>query len=242
MSNRLWLITGCATVFASAMLARWQSAPTVKAGVNDKGEEKSLKLIAEYRHNILEDLSSDGRLMLFYHTSTPTRTYSYRSDTDKVKPDQPEIYDDVLRVVGFDSRRELGRVGVSIDDLSHALVLLWLGQDTWTSRQLARAIGRLASNDVLNVTVAGKRPDEAFSVLLQTLGSLPSRKHTMTGVLKDTDVRDLGEDALIVKDAIEGFLIGTWPDDGRFDEWTQYRIIIVGDPRLAQQVRQTGLM
>lgn len=121
-------------------------------------------------------------------------------------------------------------------DLSHALVLLWLGEKSWDPEQLGLAIRQLAASNVLSVTVAGEKSDDAFSLLLQTLGSLPMRRHIITGIIKDADVKDPAEDSLIVKDAVEEFLIGTWPDEERFDDWTEYRIILIGKPGLAQQV------
>src|SRR5262249_17940621 len=101
-----WLVALCLVPYSGFQSGQLSGAPA--AG---KGDHKALKLFAEYKHNILEDLSADGRLMLFYQTSKPMRTFTYRSDTDKVKPDQPEVYDDLLRIVELESGREVGRIG-----------------------------------------------------------------------------------------------------------------------------------
>ena len=134
----------------------------------------------------------------------------------------------------------IGLDDLAVDDVSHAVVLLWLGGNSWGRGQLERAVKRFASKSVLSLTVAGELADEAFSIVLETLGSLPTRKHIMTGIIRDTEVRDLEEDALIVKDAVEEFLTGTWPDEARFDEWTQYRIIVTGQPELSRCIRQSS--
>lgn len=51
-------------------------------------------------------------------------------------------------------------------DLSHALVLLWLGEKSWDPEQLGLAIRQIAASNVLSVTVAGEKSDDAFSLLL----------------------------------------------------------------------------
>ena len=138
------------------------------------------------------------------------------------------------RPVLFQEARILAEL--AIKDLSHAVVLLWLGESTWQPEQLKIAIKRFAANNALNVTIAGEKSDESFFILLETLSALPVNKPIMTGVIKSTDVKDPVEDSLIVKDAIERFLISTWPDEERFDDWTEYRIIIIGRPGLSRQI------
>lgn len=65
-------------------------------------------------------------------------------------------------------------------------------------------------------------------------------KHIMTGMCDSTDVKDPVKAALRVKDAIESFLIATWPAEERFDHWREYRIIIVGKlPDLSRQIRSS---
>mgnify|MGYP001492288829 CR=1 FL=1 len=69
-----------------------------------------LRLVAEYKHDILCDISSDGRLVLFYRSLYPTR--SYRIYGGWVKANQPEVYDDELRVVDLRDGREVSRIRV----------------------------------------------------------------------------------------------------------------------------------
>jgi hypothetical protein len=71
--------------------------------------QRTLKLVAEYRKNKLEDISTDGRL-LFYQTSTPIRTYTIPLDSSQGRANEPEVYDDVLRVVELRSAREISRI------------------------------------------------------------------------------------------------------------------------------------
>jgi len=72
-------------------------------------QTSSLKAISEFKRNKLQEMSPDGRLLLFYETSRPVRTYTIRADgithTSKTG-------DDVLRLVERTSGRELGRIRV----------------------------------------------------------------------------------------------------------------------------------
>jgi hypothetical protein len=104
------LVTLCALLVILEILGQCQLSSVIGAEVRDESEKERLTLFAEYKHNILEHLSSDGRLVVLYQTTMPTRTYSYRSDSGKVKPDQPEVYEDALRVVELENGREIGRI------------------------------------------------------------------------------------------------------------------------------------
>jgi hypothetical protein len=77
-------------------------------------------------------------------------------------------------------------------------------------------------------------------MLLTILAPLPINKHIMTGVIDDTDIKDPIEDSLMIKDAIETFLVSSWPDEGRFDEWSDYRIITVVRPGLSQAIHRSA--
>ena len=125
------------------------------------------------------------------------------------------------------------------DGISHAVVLLWLDRGRWNAPGLEEAIRKLASTGVLNITAAGWEADESFSTLLTVLALLPINNHIMTGVIKDTDIKDPIEDSLMIKDAVETFLVSTWPDEERFDDWTEYRIIVVGRPNLSREIHHS---
>ena len=73
---------------------------------------KSLKLASEYRKNMLQDISPDGSLLLFYETNQPVRSYTISLADGKSRANQPEANSDVLRVVERDSGRELSRISV----------------------------------------------------------------------------------------------------------------------------------
>ena len=116
------LRTYCTLVFVSTVLCGCQSALLARHGFSGAGEvKKSLKLVAEYRQNKLKDLSADSRLILFYQTSTPLRTYTFRPGVG-VRPDQPEVYDDLLRVVELASGREVGRISTQFYPFSEQFV------------------------------------------------------------------------------------------------------------------------
>jgi hypothetical protein len=83
-----------------------------RAGISNRGETGTMKLVAEYKKNSLEDVSSDGQLLLFYQSGKPVRTFSLPLGGGKGKTDQQESYNDVLRVVDRESGREIGRTGV----------------------------------------------------------------------------------------------------------------------------------
>jgi hypothetical protein len=74
--------------------------------------EKPLKLATEYKSNILEDISTDGRLLLFYRTSTPTLSYTIPIDGSPSKANQLETSAGTLRVVEREGGREVGSVRV----------------------------------------------------------------------------------------------------------------------------------
>src|SRR5262245_32330674 len=94
-----------------AMLCANQPASLASRDKISSGD-KTLKLVTEYKKNILEDISPDGRLLLFYQTSAPTRSYTIELDGSRGKANQPPVTDDALRVVERESGRELGRIRV----------------------------------------------------------------------------------------------------------------------------------
>lgn len=103
-----WLLC-CIAVCISTVLCGCQSLPSVRSDVIGSGGEMTLKLVAEYKQNRLEDVSSDGRFVVFYQTSRPIRTYTYRPGAG-VKSDQPHEYEDLLRVLELQSGREVARM------------------------------------------------------------------------------------------------------------------------------------
>lgn len=115
---------------------------------------------------------------------------------------------------------------LTIKDVSSALVLLWLGSPSWKYKDLTTLIERLARENVLGITVAGKRADESFDALIETLGSMTLPKHIMTGVDKTDDVYDV----------VSGFLASAIPDGARFDDWQEYRVIAIGSSEQRQEV------
>lgn len=96
-----------------ALLMLWSCRPALPLEIRaaEANGTKALKLVAEYPRNFLKHVSPDGRLVLFYQTSTPVRTWSF--DGRSIKADQPEVYDDILRVVEFKTGHEVARIRVS---------------------------------------------------------------------------------------------------------------------------------
>ena len=101
-----WLLVAWAL-----LLLTCQSVQLASPNSTNKDKGKGLKLIAEYKNNQLEGLSSDGRLILLHQTSTPMRTYTFRSDIGRGQADQPDTHDDLLRVIELENGRELGHLG-----------------------------------------------------------------------------------------------------------------------------------
>ena len=102
------------TLLLLTLAAAWQCASPTMSVANKAVkpvDSKSLKLVSQYKRNNLQEISSDGNLLLFYESSKPVRTYTVRAD-GKVIANQPDTNTDVLRVVERSSGRELGRLRV----------------------------------------------------------------------------------------------------------------------------------
>jgi WD40 repeat protein len=98
-------------MFAMTLVRDYQPSSLATTSVTDK-KEMNLKQAAEYKSNILQDISTDGRWLLFYQTSTPTRSQTIPQGGNRARANQPSTSDDVLRVVERSSGRELGRIKV----------------------------------------------------------------------------------------------------------------------------------
>src|SRR5687767_11930839 len=97
-------------VFVTLLLGTLLAAVLGRAVNPDN--QKSLTLVSQYKRNSLQDVSSDGNLLLFYETSKPVRTYTIPLTGGKASANQPDAKSDVLRIVERASGRELGRTGV----------------------------------------------------------------------------------------------------------------------------------
>ncbi len=117
---------------------------------------------------------------------------------------------------------------IEVSDLSSAVVMLWISDDLWKTEDFLEAIRGLINGKPLGISVGGKRVDKSFSLLLETL-STPSNStsHIMTGVIGDVSLSE----------AVSNFLIATYPDDLRFDDWQEYQIIAIGDKALQEQMQ-----
>lgn len=114
MTNKKLCISSLiVAVLTLALLCGCQPASLAGRSETSVGEKKALNLVMEYKRNILEGISSDGRLLLFYQTSTPTRSYTIPLDGSRGKANQPEVSGDTLRVVERESGREVGSVRVA---------------------------------------------------------------------------------------------------------------------------------
>ena len=102
------------TLLLGTLAATWQCGSPTMSVANQAVkpmDSKSLKLVSQYKRNKLEEISSDGNLLLFYETSNPVRTYTIHADGKGIA-NQPDTNTDVLRVVERTSGRELGRMRV----------------------------------------------------------------------------------------------------------------------------------
>src|SRR4051812_27179734 len=105
-------LASIAAMITLVMLVASQSARVAGNSVTHM-RERSLKLVAEYKMNTLEDVSTNGQLLLFYQTSTPMRTYTLPLDRSRRRANEPQVFNDVLRVVERGSGREIGRLGIN---------------------------------------------------------------------------------------------------------------------------------
>jgi|GEM_PF-2134712 len=104
-------LTCVVMILAVTLLCGCQPSSRATTSVTGK-KEMTLKQAAEYQRNILQDISADGGLLLFYQTSTPTRSYTIPLDGGRARANQPPTAGDVLRVVERASGREVGRIKV----------------------------------------------------------------------------------------------------------------------------------
>jgi hypothetical protein len=76
----------------------------------------SLKAISKFKNSKLQEISPDGRLLLFYETNRPMRMYTIRSDGST---HTSKTSNDMLRLIERTSGRELGRIRVEFypDDI-----------------------------------------------------------------------------------------------------------------------------
>lgn len=74
--------------------------------------EGRISLVAQYRNDILGDISADGRRLLLYRTEQPTRTYTLPLTAGGRATAPAPSRGDVLRVVERETGREVGRTGV----------------------------------------------------------------------------------------------------------------------------------
>lgn len=107
------MITRISLIVFTLFLAFLTNTSQAKRSFDSNSErlrsDITLKLAAKYPKNGLRDISSDGKLILFFQTNVPMRTFTWHSDAAP-RVDNPGPYDDVLRVVDIDTSREVGRV------------------------------------------------------------------------------------------------------------------------------------
>lgn len=110
MSNKLIRIVVSATLLFSQLLIG-SNYTTTLARSNDRARKgKQLKLIAEFKKNFLQDISSDGKFILLYQTNVPMRSYTIPLDGRKPSANQSGVGDDMLRIVDLENGREISSV------------------------------------------------------------------------------------------------------------------------------------
>jgi WD40 repeat protein len=120
--NFISLLVRMVVLCTLTMLCGYRSASLNRLFIPHTDKEITLELVAEYKKNHLRDISSDGKLLLFYQTSTPMRTYRVTTDGNISKSNQPDANDDVLRVVELESGRELSRTRTAFFPLNEQFV------------------------------------------------------------------------------------------------------------------------
>jgi hypothetical protein len=104
-------LTKVVAQFTVLLLCGFQSMWHAGFGATAK-QATELKLVAEYKSNLLQDISADGKLLLFYQSAAPARTFTIPIGNGRFSGNQQPTHDDVLRVVERESGREMGRVRV----------------------------------------------------------------------------------------------------------------------------------
>jgi hypothetical protein len=89
---------------------RLESPQPTKSHLAGLAKPKTMKLVREFKKNKLQDISTDGRLLLFYQSSTRLLSWHIPLGGGPAKQDQVPIGDDVLRVVELQSGRETAHI------------------------------------------------------------------------------------------------------------------------------------
>jgi len=96
-------------IFAAAFNAG-RIGQTVKSNIDQKADSISMKLAAKYENNMLQDISIDGKQLLFFSTKRWIRLYTFPLDGKPPFSNQPESSsDDMLRIVDFANGKEVAR-------------------------------------------------------------------------------------------------------------------------------------
>jgi hypothetical protein len=127
-----------------------------------------------------------------------------------------------VNLIILDELSEIHQVNVAC-----SLILILLCKSNWRKDDFRSAVEVIALKQVLGITVAGERVDDSFSIMLDTLGSLPG-PHIMTGISRE----------LNMKSVVENFMVATYPSEERFDKWQSYSFIIVGNDASATSLRE----
>jgi hypothetical protein len=109
--------------------------------------------------------------------------------------------------------------------LTGSLVLLHLRGEWGNVDGLRQAIRKLCEVTPLVVTVSGANASTAFVVLLDELQQALPRVQVMTKSSAGESFREVVED----------LLTATWPSEERFDDWSNYSILVVGKNTAARE-------
>lgn len=95
---------------------------------------------------------------------------------------------------------------------------IYLILDGLLSNLSTEIIDHIAQMNPLGIMVGGRARENLFDLVIESLSSKPKVDHVMTRMAEDDDLLT----------TLQEFFQSFWPDEDRFDSWTEYRILVLG--------------
>ena len=116
----------------------------------------------------------------------------------------------------------------SRDFIQNSSVMVYFEDSAQEINQAKSIIDRLISGIPLLIQICGKDSEKYFDYLLETLSNRIDQKHTMT-VWSYEDKDNISE-------WLFDFFECAYPDEERFDEWNEYRILVLCEELFAEEI------
>lgn len=105
------------------------------------------------------------------------------------------------------------------EDFSSSALLLYFTDNQFSDFELDKFFNNLLKSAPLVVHIAGKNADKYLTNILNNRILNENKKHTMTYLTEEHKNIEL----------ISNFFYASWPSEERFDEWKDYKIIVIGN-------------